>query len=188
MPHIRLPEGIPGIMGPMAFSPATAKPINELVEVLLRGPNTLSPGDREMIATYVSSENDCYFCQTVHGAAAAHYLGDDESLIGEMKRNFETSPISEKQKALLAIAGKVQKGGKHVTTEDIERARHEGASDKEIHDTVLIAAVFCMCNRYVDGLATWAPTDPERYRESGKRIAREGYVRSMDHLPVNSGA
>jgi hypothetical protein len=81
----------------------------------------------------------------------------------------------------------VQKGGKHVSTENIERARREGASDKEIHDTVLIAAVFCMCNRYVDGLATWAPTDPERYRESGKRIAREGYVRSTDKLPVNSG-
>jgi uncharacterized peroxidase-related enzyme len=187
MAHIELPEGIPGIMGPMMFSPATAKPINELVEVLLRGPNTLSPGDREMIATYVSSENDCYFCQTVHGAAAAHYLGDNEPLIREIKRNFETSAISEKQKALLAIAGKVQKGGKHVSTENIERARREGASDKEIHDTVLIAAVFCMCNRYVDGLATWAPTDPERYRESGKRIAREGYVRSTDKLPVNSG-
>jgi alkylhydroperoxidase/carboxymuconolactone decarboxylase family protein YurZ len=104
-----------------------------------------------------------------------------------MKRNFETSAVSDKMKALLAIAGKVQKGGKHVTAEDVERARQKGATDKEIHDTVLIAAMFCMCNRYVDGLATWAPADPEMYRQNGKRLAQEGYVHSTDHLPVSAG-
>ncbi|MGB6199216.1 MAG: peroxidase-related enzyme [Candidatus Acidiferrales bacterium] len=187
MAHIQLPEGIPGILGPMAFSPETAKPINALAEVLLRGPNTLSPGEREMIAAYVSSENDCYFCHSVHGAVAAHHLGGNETLIQEMKRNFEASAVSEKMKALLAIAGKVQKGGKHVTSEDIARARNTGATDKEIHDTVLIAAMFCMCNRYVDGLATWAPTEPEMYRENGKRLAQQGYIHSTDHLPVPSG-
>jgi uncharacterized peroxidase-related enzyme len=187
MPHIRLPEGIPGILGPMAFSPETAKPINELAEVLLRGPNTLSPGERESIAAYVSSENDCFFCASVHGAVAAHHLGGNETLIQEIKRNFEGAGVSDKMKALLAIAGKVQKGGKHVTSEDIARARQKGATDKEIHDTVLIAAMFSMCNRYVDGLATWAPAEPAMYRESGKRLAQEGYVHSTDHLPVIAG-
>jgi uncharacterized peroxidase-related enzyme len=187
MPHIRLPEGIPGIVGPMVFSPETAKLLNELAEILLRGPNSLSPGEREMIATYVSSQNDCYFCQTVHGAAAAHHLGGNETLIQEIKRDFEASPVSDKLKALFAIAGKVQKGGKQVISEDIERARQKGATDKEIHDTVLIAAAFCMYNRYVDGLATWAPTDPEIYRQSGKRLAEHGYVHSTDHLSMNAG-
>jgi hypothetical protein len=70
----------------------------------------------------------------------------------------------------------VQKGGKQVTGEQIERARSQGATDKEIHDTVLIASAFCMYNRYVDGLATWAPTDAEMYRENGKRLADHGYV------------
>ena len=183
MPHIKLPEGLAGITGPMAFSPETAKPMNELAEVLLRQPNTLAPWEREMIATYVSSENDCYFCQTVHGATAAHHLGGNEELVAQVKRGFESSPISDKLKALLAIAGKVQKGGKHVTNEDVENARKQGATDKEIHDTVLIAAAFCMYNRYVDGLATWAPVnDPERYRESGKRLAEQGYVASTGML------
>ena len=188
MAHINLPEGIPGILGPMAFSPETAKPLNALAEVLLRSPNSLSQGDREMIAAYVSSQNDCYFCQSVHGAAAAHYWGGNEELVSDLKRNFEAGSVSEKLKALLAIAGKVQKGGKLVTTADVERARKHGATDKEIHDTVLIAAAFCMFNRYVDGLATWAPTDPQRYRESGERIAKEGYIRSTDHLPKVSHA
>lgn len=187
MAHINLPEGIPGILGPMAFSPQTAKPLNALADVLLHAPNSLSQGDREMIAAYVSSQNDCFFCQSVHGAAAAHYWGDGEELVRNVQRDFETGAISDKLKALLAIAGKVQKGGKNVTTADVERARGEGATDNEIHDTVLIVAAFCMFNRYVDGLATWAPTDPERYRESGKRIAKEGYMHSTDHLPRIKG-
>jgi uncharacterized peroxidase-related enzyme len=182
MAHIRLPEGIPGILGPMAFSPETAKPLNALAEVLLRGPNTLAPADREMIATFVSSQNDCYFCQHAHGAVAAYRLGGDEKLVNDVKLNFESAAISEKMKTLLAIAGKVQKGGKQVTPADIDRARKQGATDKEIHDTVLIAAAFCMYNRYVDGLATWAPTDPAMYRENGKRLAEKGYAEATNDL------
>ena len=188
MAHIKLAEGVPGILGLMAFRPETAKPLNALAEVLLRSANSLSPGDREMIATYVSSQNDCYFCQTVHGAVAAHHLGGNEKLIDDVKRNFEASPVSEKMKSLLAIAGKVQQGGKQVTTDDVERARKHDASDKEIHDTVLIAAAFCMYNRYVDGLATWAPHGvPEIYRQSGKRLAEEGYINSTEGLPARAG-
>ena len=179
MPHIKLPQGIPGIVGPMMFSPETARPLNELAEVLLRGINTLSRAEREMIATYVSSQNDCFFCQSVHGAVAAYHLRGDEQLIKDMKLNFEAAKISDKLKALLAIAGKVQKGGKQVTSDDVARAREQGATDKEIHDTVLIAAAFCMYNRYVDGLATWAPDDPNVYRESGKRLGEEGYINSI---------
>jgi|HubBroStandDraft_6_1064221.scaffolds.fasta_scaffold147504_2 hypothetical protein len=76
-------------------------------------------------------------------------------------------------------------GGKQVTSEDILRARQQGATDKEIHDTVLIAAAFCMYDRYVDGLATWAPTDADLYRENGRRLADEGYVQSTTHLPTH---
>jgi uncharacterized peroxidase-related enzyme len=162
----------------MAFRPETAKPLNELAEILLRGPSTLTRGERELIATFVSSRNDCYFCQTAHGAVAAYHLDNNEALVLEVKRNPAGAPISEKLKALLAIAGKVQRGGKAVAGEDIQRAREQGATDLEIHDTVLIAAAFCMYNRYVDGLATWTPTDPDLYRENGARLAIDGYVNS----------
>lgn len=178
MAHIKLPEGLPGITGPMAMSPETAKPLRELAEVLLRGPNSLTWAEREIIAAYVSSQNDCCFCQLSHGAAAAEHLGGDYALIDRVKLNYEGAEISSKLKALLGIAGKVQKGGKHVTSADVEAARKAGATDKEIHDTVLIAAAFCMYNRYVDGLATSQPQDPAMYREMGRRLAKEGYVRT----------
>jgi uncharacterized peroxidase-related enzyme len=179
MPHIQLPEGLPGIRGPMVFSPETTRPLCDLVQVLLTGPHTLTPAEREMIATYVSSQNDCIYCQSCHGSTAAQHLGGsdaDYELIAQIKQNYQATPISAKMKALLAIAGNVQKGGKHVTPEDINRARQVGATDKEIHDTVLIAAAFCMFNRYVDGLATWQPRDPEIYREIGKQTSQLGYV------------
>ena len=182
MPHISLPEGLPGILGPMVFRPETAKPLNELAEVLLRGPSTLSRGERELIATYVSSQNDCFFCQSVHGAVAACHMDGDEGLVASVKGNFQRSAISPKLKALLAIAGKVRSGGKYVLESDIRLARARGASDLEIHDTVLIAAAFCMYNRYVDGLATWAPHDPAAYRQQGARLAQHGYETSTDGL------
>jgi uncharacterized peroxidase-related enzyme len=178
MPHISLPEGLPGILGPMAFRPETAKPLNELADVLLRGPSTLTAGERELIATYVSSQNGCFFCQTIHGAVAAHHLNGNEKLVVDVKQNPFEANVSDKLKALLAIAGKVQRGGKNVTSEDVARCREHGATDLEIHDTVLIAAAFCMYNRYVDGLATWASTDQQVYRESGARLAEQGYQAS----------
>ena len=184
MPHIHLPEHLPGIRSAMAFRPETAKPLNELVEVLLRGPSTLSSGERELIATYVSYLNDCYYCQTIHGAIAAASLNDDEQLVARVKGDFQHADISDKLKALLVIAGKVQRGGKHVTADDVANARAMGASDLEIHDTVLIAAAFCMYNRYVDGLATQQPRDEAMYRERGKQVAQLGYVAvSQQYLP-----
>lgn len=187
MAHIQLPPDLPGIRGAMAFRPETAKPLNDLVEILLHAANSLSSGERELIATYVSSLNDCYYCQTIHGAIAAACLDGDEQLVKRVKADFQHANISEKLKALLVIAGKVQKGGKHVTAQDVEAARLLGATDHEIHDTVLIAAAFCMFNRYVDGLGTRQPEDEAMYRERGKRIARDGYVSiSQEYLPAQA--
>lgn len=152
--------------------------MRELAEVLLRGPSTLTSGEREMIATFVSSRNDCAFCRDSHRAAAAHHLDGNYALVDAVKNDYQTAPISLKLKALLTIAGKVQQDGKLVTAADVERARGVGATDLEIHDTVLIAAAFSMFNRYVDGLATVTPTEPALYNQMGERMAKEGYVRA----------
>ena len=177
MAHIDLHNDLPGIRGLMAYSPETAKPLNELVEVLLRDENnTLSRGERELIGAYVSYLNDCFFCQNVHGALAGYYLHCDIPQIDAIKNDFHSSALSDKMKALLSIAASVQKSGRHVTKEQVEFAKSSGASDKEIHDTVLIAAAFCMYNRYVDGLSTWAPEDRQLYVSRAPQRAAEGYV------------
>jgi uncharacterized peroxidase-related enzyme len=176
MPHIALPPGHIGIRGAMAFRPETARPLNDLVEVLLTGPSTLTRGERELIATYVSSRNCTHFCHSIHGMIAAAHLGGNEALVKQVKTDFTQADITPKLKSLLVIAGKVQQDGKLVTTADVDAARQQGATDIEIHDTVLIAAAFCMYNRYVDGLGTELPADEAWYAERGRRVARDGYV------------
>ena len=178
MPHIDLPAELPGITAGFSFRPETARPMRELAHVLLHtsGNDGFSSADRELIASFVSSRNTCYFCQTSHGAAAAHLHEGGEDVVSAVCSDYLSAPISTKLKALLAIAGQVQIDGKRVTQELVERAKEEGASELDIHDTVLIAAAFCMYNRYVDGLATWQPRDPHLYVEMGKRMASQGYA------------
>lgn len=173
--YIQLPEGMPGIRGLMAFRPETAKPLNELVEVLLQGDSTLSKGERELIAAYVSSLNHCKFCMNTHGAIAKQHFNSTFP-VSQVLADPKTAPISDKLKALLKIAEKVQQSGLQVTGEDIKRARNEDATDLEIHDTVLIAAAFCMFNRYVDGLGTYAPENDQIYDQIGKYRAKNGYL------------
>ena len=180
MAHINLENDLPGIRGLMAFRPETEAPLNWLAETLLRNDNnSLSRGERELIGTYVSYLNDCFFCQNVHGALAGHYLECDINEIDAIKQNFNTADLSDKMKALLGIAASVQKDGKQVTGEQIELAKVNGATDVEIHDTVLIAASFCMFNRYVDGLGTWAPQDRQFYVNRAPQRALDGYQSSV---------
>jgi uncharacterized peroxidase-related enzyme len=161
----------------MAFRPETAKPLNELAEILLRDDNnTLTRGERELIGAYVSYLNDCFFCQNVHGAIAGYYMQCDIQQIEKIKKDFTSAELPYKMKALLSIAASVQKSGKHVTADQIEHAKNVGATDREIHDTVLIAAAFCMFNRYVDGLGTWAPQDIQVYVNRAPMRAEEGYA------------
>ncbi len=176
MAHIELPEGLPGILGPMVFRPETAKPLNELADALLRGESTLTRGERELIASRVSRLNECKFCCDSHSTFAALQLDGGFETVDSVLDDPVSAPVSDKLRALLAVAELVQQGGRSVTDEAVEAARAAGATDTEIHDTVLIAAAFCMFNRYVDGLATWAPENRDDHLQSGKMIVEHGYA------------
>ena len=176
MPHIVLNSAEPGIRGLLRYRPETARPLSELTEVLLRGPSTLTRGERELIAAYVSVLNDCRYCTSSHSACAAAQLPGGMALVEQVRADPGTAPVPAKLKALLAIASAVQESGRTVTGEQVAQARAAGATDVEVHDTVLIAAVFCMFNRYVDGLATTAPDDPALYAAGAQRLIAHGYV------------
>lgn len=178
MPHIDLDPQLPGIRALFAYRPETAAPLGLLAETLLRGPSSLSSGERELIAAYVSAGNNCNFCHQSHAAAAAAHLGRGPEVADAIAKDPASLELSPKMTALLGVAARVRAGGLEVRPEDIQNAREAGATDQELHDTVLIAAAFCMYNRYVDGLATWAPTGPEAYVEMGQMLATQGYVRA----------
>lgn len=176
MAHINVPEGVPGIRSLVMFRPETGKHLYELAQVLLRDSSPLSPAERELIATHVSARNNCTFCMSSHAAAARELFEEKREVVDCVIHNQPTPLLSDKMKALLNIAGKVQKSGRLVTDEDVLEAKNHGAGDRDIHDTVLIAATFSMFNRYVDGLASLTPTDPKEYEPMGKRLATLGYV------------
>ena len=187
MPYIPLEEHLPGITGLLEYDKEAAEPIRELTQILLRGESTLTEGERELIATVVSTGNQCKFCTAAHTAAADILLGENETS-QQVKTNIATAQVNDKMKALLTIASLVRESGKAVTKEAIEKAKAEGATDIEIHDTVLIAALFCLYNRYVDGLATFTPANPAFYKSLGERITTHGYNRlkeGYDHLKKN---
>ncbi|MGY0236650.1 carboxymuconolactone decarboxylase family protein [Longispora urticae] len=173
----------PGINGPMRFRPETARPLNDLAEALLRGPHSMTPGERELIAAYVSGLNECRFCCASHSAFAAVQLPEGMPLVDQVRADLDSAKVTGKMRALLRIAGAVQESGRKVTTALVEAARSEGATDIEIHDTVLIAAAFCMYNRYVDGLGTLYIDDSDRYLQAGHRIIERGYVYEATPVP-----
>lgn len=176
MAYIELNNKLPGITGLLENRPDTGLPIRELTQILLRGKSTLTELERELIATLVSYRNQCQFCTRAH-AATVIALGGNEELLDKVYHDIDQAPVSEKLKALLHIAAKVQVLGKEVRPEDIERARQQGATDMEIHDTVLIAALFCLYNRYVDGMGTYRPEDPAYYQQLAMRLTTIGYHR-----------
>jgi uncharacterized peroxidase-related enzyme len=173
--YIDLGNDIPGIRGLLTYRPETAQPMGEFIEVLLRGDNSLSRGERELIAAYVSRLNECVYCTNSHSATAAAQLPGGREQVELTLADLAHAPISGKLKALLDIAGLVQVSGRMVTADAVAKARAAGASDVEIHDTVLIAAAFCMFNRYVDGLGTSAPDDPAAYVAGAQILVEHGY-------------
>ncbi|MBL0742963.1 carboxymuconolactone decarboxylase family protein [Chryseolinea lacunae] len=177
MPHIPLDEKLPGITGILNFRTDTALPIRELTQTLLRGPSTLTEGERELIATVVSHGNECKFCTAAHTAAADILLGEKETA-EKVKHDPDHAPVSPKMKTLLAIARAVQVSGKNVTIQMVDNAKAAGATDLEIHDTVLIAALFSLYNRLVDGFASVTPAEPAFYERLAVILKDKGYLPS----------
>ena len=174
MAHTTSPGGTPGIVGQIFAHRESEEALNTLAQVVMCGPSPLTRAERELIAAVVSAGNDSYFCTNTHAAAARHLFGDRAGVVDAVLTDPGTGHPEERLRALLAIAAKVRRGGCSVTPDDVARARAAGADDREVHDTVLIAAMLCMFNRYVDNFGPWAPRDPSVYQEIGARIATTG--------------
>jgi uncharacterized peroxidase-related enzyme len=164
-----------GIVELLFYKGPSGNALSHLAHTILKGPSPLTSGERELIASYVSWLNNCEFCHKSHSASANEHLGDNGKAVACIVTDPSTAPVSEKMKWLLKIAGKVQVSGREVTQDLIDSAKKAGATDEEIHDAVLVAAAFCMYNRYVDGMHTTLPESDDDYVDMGKRLANKGY-------------
>lgn len=186
MPHIDIGNDMPGITGLIRYRPETGIPLMAFADALLSGENTLTRGEREVLAAHVSTLNECQFCAASHTEIAAALLPGGKQFVEQACADPRHPDVPPKLAALLDIAGSVQKSGRSVTAEQVVAAREAGATDLEVHDTVLIAAMFCMVNRYVDGLGTALPYDAGHYAAGAERIAEHGYVPMLAGGPSKS--
>jgi uncharacterized peroxidase-related enzyme len=175
MAYITLPVDVPGIRGPMSFRPDAAKHLLGLAETILRQPASLDQGDRETIAAWTSHLNGCNFCMKSHAAAARAWLGAERSVaLDRLLESEDLSGFGPGMRALLELSRALQGCVLGVRPEHVDKARAAGASDHDIHDTVLITAAFCMYNRYVEGLGT-READESAYEPMGRRLRDQGY-------------
>lgn len=172
---LTLAAGLPGIVALFAFSPETAKPMNELAERLLRDEHpTLSRGERELIASGVSYANNTEFCQRSH-AAFAKFNFEKE---GHEAWTLETDhKEGSKQEVIINLALHTAQNNaeavKHFALEGLEKNL---VTEQEVHDVVLIASAFCMYNRYVSCLDAPVPQEDAAYEAMAERIYNEGYI------------
>ena len=176
MAHVTLNSDLPGITGLLNTWPLPGEPIRDLTQYILRGENSLSEGERELIASMVCVGNSCQFCSNAHIAAAARYIGSKETVNAILQQPFG-GEVDNRIAHLLEISGAVGISGSLVTESMIESAKQAGATDLEIHDTIMIAALFSFYNRYVDGLATDLPENESYYEMLADRLTTSGYVR-----------
>ena len=175
MQHINLPYKFPGILHMFMYRAESAAQLDTLVKTLLHNPHpTLSPGERELIADYVSRFNTCKYCCNIHGAMAPRQPVENAGIVKQVLANPETAPVNNKMKALLKIAGEIQSGHGRLASDYIGFYRDKGITGQEIRDVILIADAFCMYNCYVAGLSTWQPDDVELYDKMEERYMREG--------------
>jgi uncharacterized peroxidase-related enzyme len=176
-----LPD-VPGILAAIRLTPGLGVHLRGLADELLVNAfpgATISRGEREMLATAVSAENDCFYCMDSHGAFATAVFERSgatglEALIDGIKLG-SSDGVDEKMQALLHIARVVRRDSRELTASDVAAAKTAGASDADVQLAVLIASAFSMYNRMVDGFRAKTPPTAEAYRARAAEIAEHGY-------------
>lgn len=153
--------------------PATAKPIVDYHEILMRGPSPLTVGQRELIAAYVSGLNECGYCHGVH-TATAEAFGVQPGLLTALLTDLDTAPVADDIRAVLAYVGKLTTSPGRLSDADAERVFAAGWDERALHDAVLVCALFNFMNRMVNGLGITA--DQDYYTLSGNRLHDVGYA------------
>ncbi|MDE2133839.1 MAG: peroxidase-related enzyme [Alphaproteobacteria bacterium] len=153
--------------------PATARPLIEYHEALMRGESPLSVGERELIAAYVSGLNACAYCHRVH-TVTAEAFGIEEGALQALLDNVDTAPVDDRMKTLLRYVNKLTRLPARLTSADAEAVYAAGWNDQALHDTISVCALFNFMNRLVEGIGVTA--DANYFQLSGKRLYQNGYA------------
>jgi uncharacterized peroxidase-related enzyme len=176
-----LPD-VPGILTAIRLTPGLGIHLRGLADELLVNDfpgATISRAQREMLATAVSAENDCFYCMDSHGSFATALLEGSGAtelvpLVDEIKLG-SSEGFDDKMRALLHVARTVRREPRDLTADDVQAAHAAGAADADIQLAVLIASAFSMYNRMVEGFRARTMPSADAYRARAAEIAANGY-------------
>lgn len=126
------------------------RPLLEYHDDVLRSESELTEGDRELIAAYVSSLNDCHYCYHAHRDHALA-RGIPAEVFGNMLIDLEHPGIPERMGAVLSYVRRLTKDPAGMTLADAEAVYKAGYSEEGLFDIVSVTALYNFMNRMLEG-------------------------------------
>lgn len=154
------------------FEPRIWKHFTEFSRELMRGPSPLSPGERELIAGFVSGLNACEFCHGAHTAAAVAF-GFPEDLMPVLLNDIDSAPMDERLKPILKYAKKLTLTPAKMIQADADAVFAAGWDELALHHAVAVVARYNLVNRLIHGHGIEA--NPDTFRSRGAHIAGKNH-------------
>ena len=141
---------------------------------LMRGPSPLSPGERELIAAFVSGVNSCRYCHGTHSLVARAF-GVDETVLATSLDSIEVAPVDGRLKPILRYVRKLTETPSRMTAADAAAVYEAGWSDEALLYAIAVCAYFNNMNRLVEGAGILG--NMEDYSNAARRLVDDGYLR-----------
>jgi uncharacterized peroxidase-related enzyme len=142
---------------------------------LMRGPSPLTPGERELIAAFVSGVNSCRFCHGTHSRVAQAF-GVPDDVIKGLLDDIELAPVPQRMKPILRYARKLTETPSRMTQADAAAIYDAGWSEQALVHAIAVCAYFNNMNRLVEGAGIVGTA--EDYSSGAKRLVAEGYMKA----------
>jgi len=156
-----------------AMSPQTFRHWLHVEEAIMRGPSAFTPGERELMAAYVSRLNSCSYCASSHSEAAV-MLGVDPVALNGLTADVDTAPIDKRFKPIFKFLNKLTLTPYRMTQADADAVYAEGWDEQTLHDVIMVCCCFSFMNRLADGHGL--ASDPALFQARAARHVQEGYL------------
>jgi uncharacterized peroxidase-related enzyme len=158
----------------LKMSPEAGVALLEMHEAIMRAPSALTPGQRELIAAYVSGLNRCQYCHGVHAETAKAYEDIPRQAVDRMLADLETAGFDEKIKPILQLARKLTQAPAEVSEADTLAVLEAGWGEKALHDAIMVVCCFNFMNRLLEGHGVHG--HDALFKERGPMLKKYGYL------------
>lgn len=158
----------------LKMSPEAGVALLEMHEAIMRAPSALTPGQRELIAAYVSGLNGCQYCHGVHAETAKAYEDIPRAAVDRMLADLETAGFDDRIKPILRLARKLTQAPAEVSEADTRAVLEAGWGEKALHDAIMVVCCFNFMNRLLEGHGVHGYE--ALFKERGPMLKKYGYL------------